>query len=222
MENSNLPGPRGNLELAYAVADIYRDQEIIFKWINISANEADVNSPRSFLAFCGAVCLGNLYLDSKNKKFIFLLKNLANDSRWRMREAVAFAFQRIGEEIFEELRDIFSDWIDRSNNYEKRAILVSLAHPKFLDKEKAEFCFDITVKVLNGMDRENDFEVLRKGLDFTISVFVAANPEKGFDFIRKWLGKDKVIDRILIENLKKNRLAGKYPEEVDRIFASLG
>lgn len=53
------------------------------------------------------------------------------------------------------------------------------------------------------MDRENNFVVLRKGLEFTISVLVAANPNLGFNFMRRWIGKDKVIDKIIRENLKK-------------------
>ena len=52
------------------------------------------------------------------------------------------------------------------------------------------------------MDKDNDFDVLRKGLEFTISVFAAANPKLGFSFIKKWIGKDKIIDKIMKENLK--------------------
>ena len=70
------------------------------------------------------------------------------------------------------------------------------------------------------MDRENDFNVLRKGLSFTISVFAAANSELGFNFIKKWIGKDKDINKIMKENLKKNRLAKKYPEEVKSLLNS--
>ncbi len=68
------------------------------------------------------------------------------------------------------------------------------------------------------MSRENDFDVLRKGLEFTVSVFAAKNPEFGFGFIKKWMGKDRVIDKILKENLKKNRLVRKNPEEVKNLL----
>jgi hypothetical protein len=218
IENSNLPGPRGNLELAYTLAEIYDNLDILLKWIEITEDQADVNNPKSFLAFCSAVCLGKIYTKNKDKKLISILKNLANDGRWRMREAVAFGFQNIGEHDFKELKSIFSEWIKESNNLEKRAILVSLAHPKFLDEKNAKFCFEITDTILKEMDRENNFDVLRKGLEFTISVFAAANPELGFDFIKKWIGKDKIIDRIMKENLKKNRLVKKYPEEVKSLL----
>jgi hypothetical protein len=221
MKHSNLPGPRGNLELAFALADIYENFDVLIEWTRISEDQADVNNPKFFLAFCSVVCLGNIYTKRKNKKIISILKKLANDGRWRMKEAVAFGFQLIGEHDFRELQKIFSDWIIKSNNLEKRAILVSLAHPPLLNNAHTEFCFEIADTVLKEMDRENDFDVLRKGLEFTISVFVAANPKMGFSFIKRWIGKDKVIDKIMKENLKKNRLIKKYPEEVMSLLGKI-
>lgn len=221
VNNSNLPGPRGNLELAFAFSEVCDDPDNLQDWLNITEDRADVNDPRSFLPFCAAVCLGRIYTRKKNRKIITILKRLANDGRWRMREAVAFGFQIIGENNFGELRDIFSDWIEKSNNLEKRAILVSLAHPPFLNEDNAEFCFEISDIVLNHMDREHNFDVLRKGLEFTISVFAAANPKLGFRFIKKWIGKEKIIDKIMKENLKKNRLVRKNAEEVRNLLNEL-
>jgi hypothetical protein len=218
IENSNLPGPRGNLELAFTLAELYDDFNVLSKWIEITQAQADVNDPRSFLVFCATVCLGRLYVKKKDNKIITILKKLANDGRWRIREAVAFGFQIIGEQDFNELVMIFSEWINKSNNLEKRAILASLAHPKFLDEKRAEFCFKITDIVLKRMDRDNDFDVLRKGLEFTISIFVAANLKIGFHFIEKWIGKDKNIDKIMVKNLKKNRIAKKNPKEVEDLL----
>ncbi len=219
--NSNLPGPRSNLELAFAFSEVYSNLEILLEWINITEDTADVNNPKSFLAFCAAVCFGKIYIKTRDQKLIDLLKQAANDGRWRMREAAAFAFQFIGENNFEDLKIIFSQWIQQSNNLEKRAILASLAHPKFLDEQNAEFCFDISETVLNEMDMENNFDALRKGLSYTISVFAAANPSLGFPFMERWIGKNKVIDKIINENLKKNRLVKKNPAEVEMILNSI-
>ena len=219
IENSNLPGPRGNLELAFAFAEIYENLDILMKWVKITEDQADVNNPKSFLAFCAVVCLGKIYTLNKNSNIISILKLSANDGRWRMREAVAFGFQFIGENDFNELKSILSEWVNESNNLEKRAILVSLAHPPFLNETNAEFCFDITESILKKMDKENNFDVLRKGLEFTISVFVAANTKCGFGFIKKWVGKDKTIDKILKENLKKNRLVKKNSLEVNNLLS---
>lgn len=213
IENSNLPGPRANLELAFALSEVYENLEVLTKWTEIDADQADVNDPRSFLPFCSAVCLGRMYTKTKDVKIVQVLKKLASDDRWRIREAAAFGFQRIGEENLSELKRIFSEWIEKSNNREKRAILVSLAHPKILDRNTSLFCFEIVENVFEDMERDDDFEILKKGLEFTISVYTVVNPEHGFSFMEKWIGKDKVIDEIIKSNLKKNRLLKKHPNK---------
>ena len=65
--NSNLPGPRGNLELSYVFAEVAEDfstenlnkmWELVLALADISANEAPVNNPMEFIPFCGAVAIG--------------------------------------------------------------------------------------------------------------------------------------------------------------------
>lgn len=218
IKNSNLPGPRANLELLFALSEIYDDFDTLIDWSNISAAHADTDDPKSFLPVCSLVCLGRVFAKNKNERTLQVLKEHANDNRWRIREAVAFGFQIIGETDFNELIRIFDEWFENSNNLEKRAILVSLAHPKFLDKSNAEYCFKITDLILGELKIDDDFKVLKKGLDFTISVFVAANDKLGFDFMEKWIGRDKIIDRIIKENLMKNRVKKIDPEKVEYLL----
>jgi hypothetical protein len=218
VENSNLPGPRANLELAFALSEVFENMGVLAKWAEIEVDRADDNDPRSFLPFCSAVCLGSLYTKTKDEEIVRILKKMANDDRWRIREAVAFGFQRIGEDNLSELKRIFSEWIEKSNNREKRAILVSLAHPKILDRDKSLVRFEFLEKVFKNMERDDDFEILKKGLEFTLSVYTAANPEYGFSFMEKWIGKDKVIDDIIKANLKKNRLLKKYPNMAEELL----
>lgn len=221
VEHSNLPGPRGNLELAFGLAEIYGDVEVLLEWADITEDQADVNDPRSFLAFCAAVCFGKIYSKTKDPQLLRRLKQLANDGRWRMREAVAFGFQKIGEQDFHALETIFSEWMKDANNLERRAVLVSLAHPPFLTPERAKFCFEITDVILKQIANGENFDILKKGLEFTISVFVVANRRLGFRFIRKWIGQSKHIDSILEKNLKKNRLMKRYPEEVKQLLEEI-
>jgi hypothetical protein len=218
IENSNLPGPRANLELAFALSEIYENIDVLKKWTEIGTDQADVNDPRSFLPFCAAVSLGRLYPKTKDKEILRILTKMASDDRWRIREAVTFGFQRIGENDFSDLRRIFSEWLPKSNNREKRSILVSLAHPQFLDRNTSLFCFGILENVFKNMERDDDFDILKKGLEFTLSVYVAANPEYGFSFIERWIGKDKDIDEIIKSNLKKNRLLKKHPKKTKELL----
>ena len=59
LANSGLPGPRGNLELAQAVAD-EGSEEQFRRWLALGPDQAPVNSPEEFLAFCGILGLGTL------------------------------------------------------------------------------------------------------------------------------------------------------------------
>jgi hypothetical protein len=66
--------------------------------------------------------------------------------------------------------------------------------------------------------RSDDFEILKNGLEFTISVYAAANPEYGFVFLDKWIGRDGVIDNIIKSNLKKNRLLKKHLQKAEELL----
>ena len=57
LAHSNLPGPRGNLELASAAADL-GDEAQFRRWAGLGPKVAPENTPGCFLAFCGVVGLG--------------------------------------------------------------------------------------------------------------------------------------------------------------------
>ena len=95
LQESHLPGPRSNLELAQAVAD-EGDAALFERYIAMDAAQAPVNTPGEFLAVCGAIGLGRLLVEGHLELFA-TLRQLASDSRWRMREGVAMALQRLGD-----------------------------------------------------------------------------------------------------------------------------
>src|ERR1044072_1449835 len=97
LKESGLPGPRGNLELAYAVAAEGTKKQ--FK--QFLAFEANENTPEVFLVFCGVVGLGKL---ATNEPVLFeQLQKYASDPRWRVREAVATGLQLVGDQDMELL-----------------------------------------------------------------------------------------------------------------------
>ena len=56
------------------------------------------SDPDEYLAFCGTQGLGRLVLDPARREFALgALEAAAPDSRWRIREAVARAFQLVGD-----------------------------------------------------------------------------------------------------------------------------
>ena len=68
---------------------------------------------------------------------------------------------------------------------------------------------EITASILAVENRRGeDFLTLRQGLGYCWSVAVAALPAEGKPLMEKWLAHpDKDIRWIMLENLKKNRLA---------------
>lgn len=207
---SGLPGPRGNLELAQAFAEI-GNEPLIKKYVSIKPEEAPENTPNVFLTFCGVVGLGTLISRGK-KEYLPQLRGFASDPRWRIREAVAMALQRVGDvDIDLALREVKE--LRRGNFLEKRAAAAALCEPRLLKSEGTasavlEMLDDITSSIVGFQDKDDEtFDVLKKGLAYCWSVAVVACPDKGKKLMEKWMrSEDKNIVWIMKENLKKNRL----------------
>jgi len=210
LQESGLPGPRGNLELAQVVAD-EGDRKLFEHFLTYTPEVAPVNSPQEFLAFCGVVGLGKLLADGDDG-ILDTLRPYASDPRWRTREGVAMALQRLGKKNMGKLLDAMAAW-STGNWYEKRAAAAALAEPVLLKNEQealqALHILDgMTVSMENSADaRSEGFKVFQQGLGYCWSVVVAAAPAEGKRLMEKWLAcNDRVIQRVMQENLKKNRL----------------
>ena len=211
LKESGLPGPRGNLELAQAVAD-EGNRKLFLQYIAYTADKAPVNSPYEFLAFCGIVGLGRL-LGEGNKDLLKILRRHASDQRWRIREAVAMALQRLGDADMERLIVEMRVWA-QGTPLEQRAAAAALCEPRLLGQAKhAREVLRIVDRItasLEGADnrRTEDFLILRQGLGYCWSVAVVALPVEGKVLMEKWLvNADKDIRWVMKENLKKARLA---------------
>ncbi|MCX6034682.1 MAG: HEAT repeat domain-containing protein [Chloroflexi bacterium] len=108
LQESGLPGPRGNLELAQVVAD-KGDRELFEHFLTYTPEVAPVNPPQEFLAFCGVVGLGKLLADGDDG-ILEALRPYASDPRWRTREAVAMALQQLGKKNMGKLLDAMEMW----------------------------------------------------------------------------------------------------------------
>lgn len=220
LKESGLPGPRGNIELAQAVAN-EGNCELFQRYLAYGADVAPVNSPYEFLAFCGALGLGRLLAEGDLSQ-LQVLRALASDPRWRMREAVAMALQRLGEVDMEQLIEAMRLW-SRGTWLEQRAAAASICEPRLLGKEQYArqallILETIMTNLKQAVDRQGeDFITLRKGLAYCWSVAVAALPVEGKALMENWLVKsDKDIQWIMRENLKKNRLIRMDIQWVER------
>lgn len=160
LAHSNLPGPRGNLELAAAAADL-GDEAQFRRWASLGPDVAPENTPACFLAFCGVVGLGRLLGDWKSQQpsqsppawavdqptkvgfaevaavsnrradLLVLLRAFAADPRWRIREGAAMALQRWGDADMPGLLAEMTNWASGSP-WEQRAAAAGLCEPRLL------------------------------------------------------------------------------------------
>lgn len=211
LEESRLPGPRANLELAFAAA-LEGSEDQITRYAQLSAEDAPGNTQEEFLAFCGVLGLGYLMARGEGDYFT-LLREKANDSRWRIREAVALGLQKYGQALGADLLERMDDWA-QGTLLERRAVVATLCEPSLLENyayaSKVSDMIDaVTTSILREGDRKsNDFKVLRKALAYGWSVLVAAQPSIGKPKMGNWIkSQDADIRWIMKQNLKKKRLS---------------
>lgn len=240
LQESNLPGPRGNLELAGYFAKLFGKPEVtdtawalLSAWVQIAEADAKTNDPHEFLPFCAVCACGAHYpyaVAGRRSQSEEYIQSAMNDSRWRMREAAAMGLQYIGEFSFALLRPLLESWRPDSTLLEQRAFVAALAHPPLLKEESnVLYCLELADEIMKGIvsgpskpaDPEH-YRVLSKGLEYSLSLFVAGQPERGFAMLRGYAktGDARMI-KIVKSNLGKSRLSKKYPEQVMEILAGL-
>jgi hypothetical protein len=230
--NSHLPGPRGNLELAYAFAEVAEDfstkdphriWELASRLIGVSASEAPVNNPREFLPFCGAVAIGVVGSAHRvfRRKAFALLKTLASDSRWRTREGVAIGVQKLIARQSQNALKELDRWIAKNDWLAMRAVAAGIAEPALLrDEQTVKDALELHKKIfaqifVAGERKTAEFRTLRQTLGYSLSVVTCASPEEGFAYMQRIVGShDADVLWVIKENLKKNRLIRNFPNEV--------
>ena len=208
--HSNLPGPRANLTLLDAAADVLPRQMAL-----ALADEAD-----DFLACCGVAALGRLVLEEPDDAgLVELLTARCADSRWRVREACAIAAQRIGDADVVRLRDLVDAWTASADPLVVRAGIAAICEPRLLrDPETAAAaltaCHRATGHLLatpGERRREDAVRTLRQALGYCWSVAVAASPEPGLAEFLSLPTDDPDVAWVVRENRSKKRLAGLLP-----------
>jgi hypothetical protein len=201
-KHSGLPGPRANLELVQAVGD-EADSDRLWRF-SASADE--------FLALCGAAGLGKVALMEPDTVMTWL-RELAADRRWRVREGVAVALQRIGRESMTHLLAEMQVWA-AEGPYVQRAAATGLCEPDLLRQNASAvqvlaILDRITTLAASTDRRKDDFKVLRQALGYCWSVAAAAAPGNARPYFEKWMrSTDKDVAWVMKTNLGKARMEG--------------
>lgn len=210
MENSGLPGPRGNLELAEAAASL-GDIALFRRYVSLGADVAPENTPEGYLVMVGVWGLGWLAARGKGVA-VEEIRPFASDSRWRVREAAAIALQAIGDIDTDLFRKATAEW-STGNRLEQRAAIAGLAEPRLLKSPgSAQHALAIhervTSSLLGAPDASSEeARVLRQALGYAWSVVIVQIPDQGKAAFEALLARSDPDARWIVrENLKKNRL----------------
>ncbi|MBV8821416.1 MAG: hypothetical protein JO123_01335, partial [Ktedonobacteraceae bacterium] len=142
-DNSRLPGPRANLELANDVSALLaasiskypvKVRSLLNYFTNGDRKMVVANTPDEFLMLCGIIAFGDCAaIEPCWRQEVFdLLDHYACSSHWRIREAAAIAFQHLlmadtGEMIAHLIR------LASGGSYlQQRAAIAALAEPPLL------------------------------------------------------------------------------------------
>jgi len=240
-EQSRLPGARANLELAnelsYLLAALAKEQPdevraLLDYLISDERHKVVSNTPAEFVVLCGVVAYGACAaVQAKWRSEVFeLLGQYACSTCWRVREAVATAFQRLLMGAPQEAISYLTIIAAQGNYFQQRAAIAAFAEPALLhSSDIAHAALAVQHVVLERVHaapakerKREDFRVLRQTLGYAVSVVTAAAPEKGFALMHncaRWGDAD--INWILRENLKKKRLAKfvEYTEVLSKLLA---
>jgi hypothetical protein len=222
--------------------------ETLYEWAGIAEEEAPTGDPREFLPFCAVISFGFMVITHacaypcsgpcdcplwpiQAGYLVEAIRQAAADPRWRMREAAAAALQHLGEGDAEQLRRIVDKWLEDRSLTDRRAVLAALAHPPLLEEEKfARYAVKTADRILKdtaavGPERRKDeeFQILSKGLSYALSVLAVHLPDEGFAMLERWASSpDQDIRRIVAANLKKKRLQDVDPKRTAQLLRAVG
>jgi hypothetical protein len=200
---SGLPGPRANLDLAQAYAEIAEPDEA----------RAFVAGDDEYLALCGALALAARAGDPRHAA---AARSAARDGRWRVREGVALGLQRLaGADRLAFLR-LLDSWAGDPDPLVQRARVAAICEPPLLkDRVLAAAglacCEEVTgfLRTVPAAERRrDDVRTLRQALGYCWSVAVAADPEAGLPALARLEEDDDPDARWIVRsNRAKARLA---------------
>lgn len=207
---SGLPGPRANLELMQAFADVAAPA-----LIEELSRDDDV-----YLRCCGTVGLGRLYLEGADDERAAVrdrLTRLAGDESWRVREATAMAAQRIGDGDPAAVRTIAGAWAADPDPLVARAGIAALCEPRLLrDPLTATAALAACAAATDTLQavpaphrRDEPVRVLRLALGYCWSVAVAGDPAAGlpaFEELCRRAAADPDLAWVVTSNTGKQRL----------------
>lgn len=237
--HSGLPGSRLNLRLVWdfarAVGEVVVGPDtdgdgdavaaLVDAWAALPPEAAAGDRPDVVLPCAAVAAYGEAaavrpeWWDHEVAK----LRRASRDSRWRVRELVAQAVQRLLAADWDRAMATVIDWASADDPLVVRAAAAGVAEPPLLTSpDRAADALDTQRRAVaqlrsypDDVRRTEEVRVLRQALGFTVSVAVAALGD--FALLKSMAASgDPDLLWAANQNLKKARLQG-WPDEVRRV-----
>lgn len=237
---SGLPGTRANLVLAeaFAVECAARGQKadaLAFALATMSAEEAPGATAKEFLPVVGVVAIGarlaSTPKDAKLKKRVMaLLHDAAEDTRFRVREAVPLALARIGEATGDVLVHELGPWMD--GFFHAAAVLLAMGDKRFLGTlddadivvERLDEAYALAKNAPRSAVRWPGWKALVEALSTVPAALAARFGVRIFDRLVAWSNTEIPELRDAVEkNIRGGSgvLAGRHQDEIVRVRKAL-
>lgn len=237
VRHSGLPGARLNLSLvggfAAAVGEVACRPDppvaaleaLLDRWAALPEQQAPVDRPEVILPCAAVAAYGEVgavrpdWWDDEVAK----LAVAATDGRWRVREVVALALQRLLDADWDRTARVLLEWAAADDPLVVRAAAAAVAEPPLLrSEERWAAAAQVQGRAVDRLRaypaqarRTPPVRVLRQALGFTVSVVVAASGD--FALLEDMAASgDPDLRWVARENLKRRRLR-RWPAQVDHV-----
>jgi hypothetical protein len=229
-----LPGPRANAGVVLAFANECaargaKADALVTRMATLDVDAAPGASKYEIIPMCGVAALGaRAASDQVAMRALATLHDCAEDLRFRVRDGVAEALARIGEQRGEALVHDLASWMD--GYFHAAAVLRAMTDPRWLTRitsasaviERLDEGFELAKNAPRAAARYPGFKSL---LDVLAVAPVEAAARFGvpvFDLLARWSAtKDPVLRELVAKVLSSPKLTGRFAQEVARTRATL-
>jgi hypothetical protein len=232
---SKLPGPRHNAALADAFAQICRGRgkaadKMATALARLTPDEAPGATALEFLPVCGVLALaGRAAADATVRPAVLgELHGLADDLRFRERDAVIEGLARIGGSAGDALVGEVASWMD--GYFHAAAVVRAMAKEPWLPGlngadavlERLDEAFVLARDAPRAAARYPGHKALLEALEETPPKLATRFGVPVFDLMTRWATvKDPVLRELVARAMTERKLAGRFRSELDRVHGAL-
>ncbi len=236
---SNLPGPRINEALAESFASECASRgkpaDALVRWlITLDPDRAPgggsgpygAGAELEFLPVCGVYAAGARGASDPTARdqMLALLHDAAEDLRFRVRDAVPLALERVGARAGDDVALAVAAWTD--GYFHAAAVLRAIVRPDWLPQianaknaiDLYERAFQLAVDAPRAAARYPGFKSLLESLQATISTLALRFGAPMFDALEGLSRcKDPVLRDLVTNGLDGTKLISRHREDVERV-----